>query len=225
MSRIGGGVLLSCVLMAGWASAAPSITITRMSGYYAGSGGEFTVTPNADFSILTGQIGPFESFCMEKTEYISLGSTYDARLNTEVLSGGGNNGPAGPGGGDPLDPRTAYLYSNFQAGTLAGYDYTPGPGRSSSAQALQEVIWYLEDETGKTWGSGSLQDTFYTAAQNAHWTDVGNVRVLNVFGVGHAGNPEYGHQDILMAIPAPGALLLGSLGAFLAGWLRRCRFL
>ena len=221
MFKIGLRALWSCVLMAGLASAAPSITITRTSGYYSGSGGEFTVTPNADFSTLTGQIGLFESFCLEKTEYISMGSTYDVQLNTEVLLGGPNNGPAGPAGGDPLDPKMAYLYSNFQAGTLTGYDYTPGAGRSSSAQALQDVIWYLEDEAGMTWGNGSLQDTFYTAAQDAQWTNMGDVRVLNVYEVGHAGNPQYRHQDILMAVPAPGALLLGGLGACFAGWFRR----
>ena len=221
MFRIGFSVLLICGLMTGLAPAAPSITITRVSGYYAGSGGEFTVTPNAAFSSLTGQLGPFESFCMEKTEYITMGSTYDVQLNTEVLLGGPNNGPVGPSGGDLVDPRTAYLYTNFRAGTLTGYDYTPGTGRSTSAQALQDVIWYLEDEAAQTWTAGSLQDTFYTAAQNAHWTDVGNVRVLNVFDVGHIGDPQYRHQDLLATIPAPGALLLASLGACLAGWLRR----
>ncbi len=221
MFRIGFSALLGCVLMTGLASASPSITVTYTSGYYSGSGGEFTVTPNADFSILTGQLGPFESFCLEKTEYLSIGSTYDVQLNTEVLSGGPNNGPAGPGGGDPVDPRTAYLYANFQAGTLTGYDYTPGTGRSNSAQALQDVIWYLEDEAAQTWSSGSLQATFYTTAQNAGWTDIGNVRVLNLYDVGHSGDPQYRRQDLLMTIPAPGGLLLAGLGACLAGWLRR----
>jgi len=223
MVRIGFRALLSGLLITSVAAAAPSITITRMPGYYAGSGGEFKVTPNADLRFLTGQNGPFESFCLEKTEYITVGSTYDVLLNLEALLGGGNNGPAGPAGGDPLDPRTAYLYSSFRAGTLAGYDYTPGAGRSSSALALQEVIWYLEDEAAKTWSSGSLQDTFYAAAQSANWTDLGNVRLLNVYDVGHAGDLQYRHQDLLTIIPAPGALLLAGLGACLACWVRsRC---
>ena len=83
------------------------------------------------------------------------------------------------------------------------------------------MIWYLEDEAAKTWSAGSLQDSFYTAAQNANWIDLGNVRLLNVYDVGHAGALQYRHQDVLMIIPAPAALLLAGLGACLAGWLRR----
>jgi hypothetical protein len=218
--------------LTGSALADPTVTVTQNVGYYYGSGGEFTLTPNNDLKTLTGQSGSFESFCVEKTEFVNPGSTYAALVNTEALSGGLNNGVPGPAGGDPLDPRTAYLYTKFLSGTLAGYDYTPSTGRMFSAKALQDVIWYIEDEQGKTWSAGSQQDTFYTAAQNAvssgSWTGLGNVRVLNLYDVGHAGDPEYGDQDQLIAVsvagptvPAPGALALLSLGTGLVGWLRR----
>jgi hypothetical protein len=225
MPKIGICALLSCALLTSSTLATPTVTVTRTSGYYSGIGGEYTLAPDAAFAALTGQVGSFQSFCLEATESIIPGSTYDIQIGTEAVSGGLNNGPAGPSGGDPLDARTAYLYSNFRAGTLSGYDYTPGTGRSDSAQALQDVIWYIENETANDWSTGSLQDTFYTAAQDAvtsgSWVGVGDVWVLNLYGIGHVGDLSYRHQDMLVTIPAPGAVVLCCLGATLVGWLRR----
>jgi hypothetical protein len=95
-------------------------------------GGEFVVTKSAiNFS--------FNSFCLERNEYISMGSTYKVgSIDTSVIAGG-----FGGGSPDPLDARTAYLFYHFSIGDLAEYY-----GDETSANALQNAIWFIEGEGG-----------------------------------------------------------------------------
>lgn len=211
-------------LLAG-ALAAPSMavmTVTINDGPGSGPGGEFKLTPSGfpftPASLTNG--GFFESFCLEKNEYFNFGGTYTAVLNTEAL-GGGVGGQVGFGG-DPLSAETQYLYWKFINGSLSSYDYGMGAGRVASANALQDVIWFLEDEHAKGWtdGDNSLQDLFYQDALANAGSGVNSVKVLNMYDT--TTGQRVRAQDMLVAVvPVPGALVLGAMGMGLVGVMRR----
>ena len=108
--------------LAGGAQAADTL-LFEYSPYHSGIGGEFKLTPlagaNAGATGLTADLSldSLESFCMQSEELIAPGSIYRFEINTGVPSSGGF---------DPLDERTAYLYTYFRNGVL------PGFGRSST---------------------------------------------------------------------------------------------
>ena len=225
------------------AAEAGTITLTRDGGKYSGSpgglqAGEFGVTSYNGSTV--GSMGSgvqvggnvFQTFCLETTEPLSLGTQYTSVVGTAASSGGYSGGNP-----DSLDARTAYLVNAFWTGTLTGYTYSQGGGRVSSATALQLAIWHLEGEIQPgaltTAYNGNAQAQAWVSAATAavasgQWSGLGNVRVLTLTGTGGQAA-----QDVLVVIgdtvtpvPLPPAVLAGlGLMAGLSGFgaLRRKR--
>jgi hypothetical protein len=176
---------------------AGELNLTRVQGTFAGDGGEFRLSTD-DLSFVGGVPAlndvSFQSFCLEHNENVSIGGTYRFEVNTGTVLGGVGGSV---NGFDPLSPMTAWLYQSFVEGTLVGYDY--GAGRGASARALQNAIWYIEDEVPNL----TLGAAFHLQAVNANPTSIGKVRVLNLF------QGESHRQDqIFMQAPEPTTIVL-----------------
>jgi len=217
----------------------------RIGGYFAGNGGEFTLKndgppglllSNAAYSPLTkaqdGNAESFQTFCVEGAEYVAqpmdivVSTTFINEANGTVLAGLGSHAILGnKPNGDNLDPQTAYLYTKFATGTLAGYNYAAGAGRIASAGALQQAIWFIEGEAGganNAFAALAL-DATTVGGNTDEWVGkgIGDVRVLNTWTPAHVGELAYKQQDQLYMVPAPAAIGLGMLGLALIGWLKR----
>ena len=182
------------------ATAAQAATIVVNQGAYSfGNGGEFNATiSGVGFTPLAlTNSGSFETFCLEVPENFQPGATYNVTIDL-AADAGGNGGQVGST--DPLDERTAYLYSLFITGNLAGYDYADSLGqRKNNAGALQNAIWYLENEVGTLDSAEAI--AYYNASLAGIGQGLGLVRVANLYD--NAGGK---HQSQLIAIPTPGVL-------------------
>jgi hypothetical protein len=223
-------IVLSCLICVVAASSGyANVTVKLYDSHGTTGGGEFlAAVTGVELASLGEVAGKSEVFCVEKNEYINFNTTYYATVNTYATAGGVGGRDLDLNGdtvndADSLDPMTAYLYEQFITGNLVGYDYdNTGVGRVASANALQMVIWGIEDELGSTWTpAAGLQTTFYNDALANAGSSIGAVRILNLYeSASLTGNKQ---DQLCMVVPTPGALLLGSLGLSLVGWVRRRR--
>ena len=202
-------------------------------GYNTLGGGEFKVTSFTGGSY--SPLGPnvpdirntpakFQTFCVEFNEHLQHGVTYYWDLNTGAVAGGPGGGQnlstwyGGHGTGDPLDPKTAYLYSKFWNGTLSNYDYgpnnAPNANREQDGEDLQRVIWYLEQEANGdvssgqrlAWYNEAVEATTLGTDNKITWSGLGGVRVLNLYS---DTGMTVRVQDQLIVVPAPQTYLAG----------------
>lgn len=226
-------VWLNCTVSADQITTAPAF-----GPWQIGSGGEFTVTPDAALTAQLGSYSPFtmnqggfrgsfQTFCMERNEYIHASTTYDVTLNNVTIFTG-----------DPLSAGAAYLYEQFATGQLTDlngtpYNYLDAPagGRTlngfNNAYYLQLAFWYLMNPALY---SGQANNRYVVKANAAllggeFLPDNGthHVSILNLWTPGQPHDPQHAWQDVLVytGVPEPSTLALISLAALLAARRRK----
>jgi len=176
-------------------------------------GGEFTIVVDATTS--------FVSFCLQQTEYINFVNDFKVDgISTYAVSDPTARGGDAVLGRDFISEQTAYLYTQFRAGTLAGYNYT-GANHAQSADKLQNAFWMFEQEIGM-----NASNQFVQLANNAlslGWSGIGNVRVMNLSlnGVESQDQLMLVPSREITAVPEPASLILFGTGTTMAAIARR----
>lgn len=177
-------------------------------------GGEFKVTQvNSNGSPVLGA-WEFLTFCIQRTQYMDFSSVFAVQsVSTSAITDSAANG--GVNGADPLDPRTAYLYTLFRSDALNGYVHD-----NQHANELQIAFWMIEQEVKPGDGTGlwNVNNVYYTMATNAVnqglWSGLGNVRALNIRY--RTVNGTEAQDQLALVTPEPASLVLLASGLSLA---------
>ncbi len=224
-STLFGGLAAAALLAISGAQASASTIVLNTNNFSdSAGGGEFaaTVTSPSSLGINTAGYstnaatqtifnGNFETFCLEANVEFNPGVTYNVSVSQTVLKTGG-----------PLTIGAAWLYTQFAAGTLSGYNYsqTSKTGgqydRAISALGLQYAIWYLQAQSepgngplitltdANNHGAGAFLTDLANSAYSATKFNANNGTLgVAALVLTTVGNPNDYHQDQLV-LTSPG---------------------
>lgn len=195
-------------------------------------GGAFQITINSVAGLTPDKLGgdivvgnSFLSFCIEVTETVNPPANYTFDVSTASVSGGAS--PLNP---QPLVSQTAFLYSQFRAGTLASVLGSFNATANSDINALQDAIWYFQNQLGAqdVLDNGTVYSNLSSKARNMvdaandalvtnAWSGIGNVRVLNL-GVNGVNQDQLALTPV---VPLPQGAGLAAAGLIAIGARRR----
>ncbi len=186
-------ILLAIAMVFSLLTVNAALVTVNWASNHSANGGEFVLSDPLN-------IAPsFNTFCLERNEYINPGSTYSYLVSDRT--DGGMSGP-----NDPISIGTAWLYSNFRNGSLTGYSST-----FAQQTDLQNTIWYLEGEIA------SLGNTsWFNLAQTALGNQVNLFSDAHgLFGVGvwnlYAANGGHAQSQLgIVPVPEPASWIAGA---------------
>lgn len=202
-TAIAAGVLAATMVSA--ASAAPQVRFADTDNNSNGNDG-FRADLGADGSY------EFVTFCAETQETFSYGTKYEYNVSTSIMNRGGSG---------PLSLQSAtgyaiaYIFTTFANQGEAGIQALSGINgftASEYRELVQRTIWnkLYGGNTNGTFTQTRINQLF--SAASGVWSDLGNVRVMNVWD--DADTETGARQDMLMIIPLPSTAGLAGMGLF-----------